>query len=538
MDPSEPPVFCAASAFRQAISACTVHPKWSSRVGHCIVIKGQMRLPRFRPAAIQIAIFALAAVLNFYQIGRASLWNDEGFSFFAAQSGPAHALQFIASDTQPPLYYLTLSLWLGLGTSVFVIRALSAAAMTLALLPLHAAARRLFDERVALLASFLFAIAPLNITWAQKARPYPLQLLLVACAFYGFVRVWRARDQVIGAGVRDAFRQRAVRLASVDLGWFAYVVGGALAMLAQAPAGFFLLGCNVAMALTIFRNVRRNRILLLNWIIAQLALILVWMLWLPVFLHQIAAHLTAGQIASKHAIFLVGFDQVLGNLQVLFGIAALWRPSRVFLAIYVVLACFAIVRIARRQPQAWPLLVVIFVPIAACVAGFALVHPIFGYVIYTFLWMLVPYTILIAFAIVSIRPALLRCGVLAIVLIGNAWGIKNVYQTDTPPLDRVAAVIRTNMTPGDGIVLSEATSGRWGIAYYLGPPYSAMVGLDTQDWGDAHLIHSLADMNGLRRVWVVLLDGEAPAVDMAAVQHTMKPAFSERVGAFQITRFE
>jgi hypothetical protein len=95
-DPSEPPVFCAAGAFRPAISACIAHPEWSGRAGHCIVIKGQMRFPRFRRAAIQIAIFALAAVLNLYQIGRTSLWNDEGFSFFVAQSEPAHALKFVA----------------------------------------------------------------------------------------------------------------------------------------------------------------------------------------------------------------------------------------------------------------------------------------------------------------------------------------------------------------------------------------------------------------------------------------------------------
>jgi 4-amino-4-deoxy-L-arabinose transferase-like glycosyltransferase len=502
------------------------------------MIKGQMQFPRLRPLPTRMAILLLAAVLNFTHIDGTSLWNDEAFSFFAAQDGLAHTLRFIANDTQPPLYYLTLSLWLHLGTSVFVIRALSAAAVTLALLPLHAAAKRLFDDRVALLASLLFAIAPLSLTWAQKARPYPLQLLFVACAFWGLVRVWHVRDRVVGAGVREAFRQRRFGPAGIDLGWFAYAVGGALAMLAQAPAGFFLLGCNVAMALHIFRDIRRNRILLLNWVVAQLVLILIWVLWLPAFLHQIATHLTPEQIASKHALFLVTFSQVFGTLQGLFGVAALSRPGPVFAAIYAVIACFAVIQIIRLRPAAWLLPTTIVVPIAACLAGFFLVHPIFGYVIYTFIWILVPYTILIAFGILSIRPSLLRWGVLAIVLLGNAWGVKNVYQSDTPPLDRVAAVIRTNMAPGDGIVLSEAGSARWGIAYYVGPPYDALAGLGVLDWDGRGLIRSVSDLKGLRRVWVVVLDGETAAVDMDAIRRTMKETFTVRVGDFRIMRFE
>jgi mannosyltransferase len=497
-----------------------------------------MRLPRSRLAAIQLAILLLAAILNFFHIDRTSLWNDEGFSFFAAQGGLTHTVRFIADDTQPPLYYLTLNLWLDLGTSVFVIRGLSAAAMTLALLPLYAAAKRLFDERVAVLASLLFAIAPLDISWAQKARPYPLQVLLIACAFWGFVRVRYAGHQVIGAGVREAFRKRSLHPAAIDLGWFAYAAGGALAMLVQAPAGFFLLGCNAVMAVAIFRDIRRNRILLLNWVIAQFVLIAIWMIWLPAFLQQVAAHLTAAQIASKHAIFLVGSGQVLGILQGLFGIAGLSRPGPAFAAVYVALAGFAIVQIVRRRPEAWPLPAVIFVPIAACLAGFFLVHPIFGYVIYTFIWMLVPYTILIAFGLLSLRPMLLRLGVLALVLIGNFWGIKNVYQSDTPSLDRVASLIRTNMAPGDGIVLSEAGSGRWGIAYYLGAPYATLVGLDIQDWGSGGLIRDANETVRLPRVWVVLVDGETPAFDLGVVRQCMKTALSQTIGAFQIERFD
>jgi hypothetical protein len=45
-----------------------------------------------------------------------------------------------------------------------------------------------------------------------------------------------------------------------------------------------------------------------------------------------------------------------------------------------------------------------------------------------------------------------------------------------------------------------------------------MVGLDTRDRGDARLIRALAGTNGLHRLWVVVLDGEAPAIDMDALR--------------------
>jgi hypothetical protein len=72
----------------------------------------------------------------------------------------------------------------------------------------------------------------------------------------------------------------------------------------------------------------------------------------------------------------------------------------------------------------------------------------------------------------------------------------------------------------------------------LGTPYGALAGLDVQDWGDGRLIHSLADLDGLHRVWIVVLDGETPAVDMDGLRRKMKQSVAERVGAFQIMRFE
>jgi hypothetical protein len=144
---------------------------------------------------------------------------------------------------------------------------------------------------------------------------------------------------------------------------------------------------------------------------------------------------------------------------------------------------------------------------------------------------MVPYTILIAFGIVSLPSTFLRSSVMAIVLIGNVWGVKNVYQTDTPPLDRVASVIRTGMAQGDGIVLSQQASGRWGIAYYLGPPEITLSGLGVHDTD--RLIHSVSDTKDLLRIWVVLLDGETPAIDLGTW-----PAFTQQVGTVRIMRFD
>ena len=507
-----------------------------------IMPPGAMNVTCTQARVIIAAMVAGSLVLNVQGIDRTPLWNDEAFSFFAAHDGLRHTIDFISNDTQPPFYYLVLSLWLKLGASVFVIRALSAVAVSLTIVSLYGAARRLFNVQTALLASLLFAIAPLSVTWAQKARPYPLQTLLVAVAFWGFARVFHApeaRRRCIGAGLAAVIRRRNVRRAALDLGWIAYAAAGALAMLAQEPAGFFILGCNVAMAIEIGRKPKAHRVLLANWVCAQAILIVIWALWAPVFIHQIGQHLTADQIARKHAIFLVTWPQVVATLGGLFGIAGMSSGVAVITALYAVIVAVACIRIPRRQPHAWILPVIILAPVMACLAGFFLIHPVFGYVISTFAWMLVPYTMLVAFGVVSIRPVAIRSTVLAIVLAGNAWGVRNVLQYDTPPLDRIAATIAAAQQPGDGLILSTKASGRWGIAYYLGPPYEGrLAGLSVQDWDETRLVRTPAETATLQGVWTVLLPDETAAVDLAALPRHLHPAFSATIGQFRIQRYD
>lgn len=485
-----------------------------------------------------VALVIAAAGLVFADIGGKSLWNDEAFSFFVAHSGPLATLRGISQDTQPPLYYLSLTVWLGLGHGVFALRSLSAFAIVLAVVPLYDAARRLVGAPTAWLATLLFIIDPNVVFWAQKARPYALQTLFVAIAFWGFVRILlapEARQLYVGRGLLGRAGRAAV---SVDLGWLAYAIGGALAMLTQQPAGFFVLGCNCAMAIAVLPRLRSNRILLVNWVLAQLLLIAIWSLWLPVFVEQAAAHLTPEQISAKHAIFLIDAATFWGNLRNLLSIPSLWRAQPPFVALYAVLACLGAVALIRSGKAALAILGALVIPLLACVAGFFLIHPVFGYVTYSFVWVLLPYAILIASGIALLRPLPLRIAVLALVLFGNVWGLRNYYATSAPPIDQAAAMMAPKIVPGDGLVLGKTAAAAWGLAYYLGPPYDGrLVGLDATRLQE-RLITTARQALVLPRVWVVLPDGETSAVDLDVLAQRMVPAIDQRIGTLTVRRFD
>ena len=179
-------------------------------------------------------------------------------------------------------------------------------------------------------------------------------------------------------------------------------------------------------------------------------------------------------------------------------------------------------------------------PLAICVLAWALLHPVFGYVIYTFVWLRLPYAMLIAAGIVAIRPRWLAAGAAALLLLGNVWGLANYKATATVPLDRVAALIGSDLRPGDGLLLSSSAAARWGLAYYLGPPYAGRLdGLDIADvpvqgWPIATPERALQDS----RLWVVLPDGEAPPFPPAALAPAMTRALQQRVGSVVVERYD
>jgi 4-amino-4-deoxy-L-arabinose transferase-like glycosyltransferase len=468
------------------------------------------------------ALTVLFAAMCAQGLGAVALWNDEAFSFFVAQDGLAHTLRWMRQDTQPPAYYLALSLWLYLGHGVAVLRGLSALALALAVPLLFDAARRLLGPRAALLAVLLFVLGPESVAWAQKARPYAFQAFCVAVGFWGFVRIWTAAPP----------RPR--------LGWLAYVLGAGAAVMAQYPAVFFIVGCNVAMAVRVAGAWRAEKRLAGAWVLAQLALWLVWLPWLPDAVPQVTGHLMPAEIAARHGNFLIDGRWLADTLAGLLAIPYLWRALPLFEALYAVLALLGAWALLRAGRPGLPVLGAVAVPLLVCVLAWALIHPVFGYVTYTFIWLRLPYALLIAAGLLAIRPRLLGAGVFGLLLLGNLWGLANYKATPTVPLDRVAALIGAEAQPGDGVLLSTTQATRWALAYYLGPPYAGRLdGLDVSDvpaTGWPILTPDAARRE--RRLWVVQPGGEELPFAPATLAPAMPRALHQEFGNVLVERYD
>jgi mannosyltransferase len=476
--------------------------------------------------AVVALLMLLFALLCGVGLDGIPLWNDEAFSFFVAWQDVAHTLAFMRQDTQPPAYYLALTGWLHLGHDPASLRGLSVLGMVLVLPVLFDAARRLFGVRVALLAVLLFALGPGNAALAQRARPYALQTLFVAVGFWGFVRIWLGPPRPLA-------------------GWLAYVLGGGLAVLAQYPAVFFLLGCNLGMAARLGLAWRRGRWaaerrLAWGWVAAQGALWLVWLPWLPDGVAQVMAHLLPSEIAARHANFLTNPEGLKQTLIGLLAVPFLWRAQLPFAVLCGLIALAGIVALGRAGGRGIAVLATAVAPLLVCLLAWALLHPVFGYIIYTFLWLHMPYAILLAVGLLAVRPRWLGAAALALLLLGDAWGLANQRATRTEPLDQAAALIAADQRPGDGLVLSGAAATRWALAYYLGPPYAGHIdGLDISDVPPAGWpITTAAAARAHPRVWVVAPDAEPPAVDPASLAPAMTRALHQRFGDVTVDRYD
>ena len=127
-------------------------------------------------------IVMLALALRLFQLGKESLWIDEGFSL-----RDATYLEVLKGIR--PVYYLVLRGWLDLGggANEALLRLPSVIFGVAGVWVLYLLGRRLLGAQVALLASAFMAISVLQINHSQEVRMYSLTVLLTLLASYSLV---------------------------------------------------------------------------------------------------------------------------------------------------------------------------------------------------------------------------------------------------------------------------------------------------------------------------------------------------------------
>lgn len=204
-------------------------------------------------------ITVFAGVLRTLYLDSQGITLDESFSIFLGRTSSANFLHSVwHSELNMVLYYLLLRGWMHFGHSEWLIRMLGVLLSTATVPAIYFLALRLFDRRIGIVAALLLAVHPYHLMLAQRARSYPLLILLVSLSSLYFVRglqkpawtTWGAFATLSAAAVYSHFFAVFVILAQLLslvflarklIPWNMLAVSLALLVILLLPFALFLL---------------------------------------------------------------------------------------------------------------------------------------------------------------------------------------------------------------------------------------------------------------------------------------------------------
>ena len=135
-------------------------------------------------------VVTIGSLLRFYNIGDASLWEDEILSLNAADRITSIKSFFSADpeNAHPPLYFLILKIWKNFGDSETYLRILSSIFGVISIYISYLLAKKVFSKNTAYISSILISISPFLIRFDREVRMYSLFVLLTMLTIYFFLK--------------------------------------------------------------------------------------------------------------------------------------------------------------------------------------------------------------------------------------------------------------------------------------------------------------------------------------------------------------
>lgn len=178
------------------------------------------------PAAAILAILIVAATIR-VALADYSLWFDEYASlFFSSQPLSRLWSMWMVRETNPPLFYTLLKLWIDAFGSgqVFILRLLPIAANLGFVLVAFLLIRRHYGDRAALLAAAILAVSAQQVYFSHQVRAYSFLSLGFALSLTGLASILSAAEE-----------RRSLPLG----GWILYASGAAIGVYLHTTAIFW-----------------------------------------------------------------------------------------------------------------------------------------------------------------------------------------------------------------------------------------------------------------------------------------------------------
>lgn len=242
-----------------------------------------------------VGITAIALFLRLHDLGRLSLWLDEGITAYKMSLSIQKLFAYRELDNVPPLYYLVLHGLRSWIHSDFALRLPSAIFGVVTIPVLFLIGRILFDSRVAVLSCWLLCLSTFHVWFSQEARSYCLYYLCFALSLLFLVR-WN----------RDIESSRD---------WWGYVLSSSLMAYAHSTAVLYWL-TNQAVFACLAGKLTKQK--LRGWLLAQLVIGLLFLPWLPAFLQQSHNYSQDVTLGKLHYSALIETLMVLTSLAPLY----------------------------------------------------------------------------------------------------------------------------------------------------------------------------------------------------------------------------
>ncbi len=447
-----------------------------------------------------------------WELGRDSLWQNEIVSFSRATEPTLHGTYTeIANDDSAPLYEIVfLRPWLLLGTQEFWTRIPSVFFSLLAVAVVYRFCTDFASQKVALYATAIYALNPIQLYYAREGRMYALLAFVTITWIYFLYRTIKTE----GKSWRPFI-------------W--YAVFAAASVYTHYYGGITLISASLFIVAYILKT--KNFDYAKRWVLANLGAALLFAPWVPTFLFQLRNDPISSLVDPSFATFGKMFGRVLTGYYYLPG----WLDWFVSLSV-IGLIVFGLLliwwqanNVSERSRLYLFLSVIFFTSIAIAFVLSKLITPMF--VIRYFSGVIPVLIILLVYALSRLKINLLVHGSLLLFAVGSIVFAQSTvttiwrkdYKTAFEVIEQHSVADKADsllfFSPGGNFWLDE-----FNHYYHLHHPVTFMT---NQTVSGTDLDQVLADLNEDGGVWVVQADQAHLVTDLQLASAEYEIAYDQ-----------